>query len=71
MDSSGTLYKLIEEEMNRRKTDSSDFSCGTMSAEGRKKAIEIFLSAPSKPIGNHSINRFRRIVKRSLRGIFH
>ena len=70
MDSSGELYKLIEEEMNRRETDSSNFCCGTMSAEGRKKAIEILLSA-RKPVYNRSIDRFRRIVKRSLRRIFH
>jgi len=66
MDSSGTLYRLIEE-MNRKKRD--DLCCGTMSAEDRERAIDILLSA-EKPIENRSIDKFRRVMKRRLRELF-
>lgn len=67
MDSSGTLYRLIEEVNKRRVTDGF---CGTMSAEDRKKAIAILLADPPKPMRNASINRFRSTVKRRLQEIF-
>jgi len=68
MDSSGTLYELIEE-ANRRVTQES--SCGTMTIEERKKAIDILLSHPGRPIRNRSIDSFRNTVKRRIWRVFH
>jgi len=66
MDSSGTLYRLIEEVNERRAREDL---CGTMTIEEKRKAIEIFLSRP-KSVKNRSINRFHSIVKRKLQEIF-
>jgi len=66
MDSSGALYRLIEE-VNERRT--REGLCETMTIEEKRKAIEIFLSRP-KSVKNRSINRFRSIVKKRLQEMF-
>lgn len=67
MDSSGTLYRLIEE-VNRKRAKGTGT---TMSKEDREKAIAILLADPPKPIRNASIERFRRVIKSRLNRIFH
>jgi len=68
MDSSGILYELIEE-ANRRVV--REGSCGTMTIEERKKAIDILLSHSSRSIRNRSIDLFCNTMKRRIWRVFH